>query len=219
VATPALPERALEELARQPTPRAVAVLLAAWRHPCGPPLLGAIGAGQADLLLLELALNRHFTDRALRLARGGLVIDYVREIIDVENTLAALVLAERAADVTPKNAFLPGGHRIAIGDFEEAVAAGVAGAVARLARAFGDSPLARALAPEGGDPAAVETALLRARITVQRRTARRDPLGPAPLLGFVLSLRAQTADLRRLIWGLALKAPRALIAVELATVA
>lgn len=219
VPTPALPERALAELARQPTPRSIVALLSAWRHPCGPPLLAALGVGQADLLRLELALNRHFTERALRLARGGPVHGYVRDIIDVENTLAALVLAERVADVTPKEAFLHGGHRIGIVDFEEAVAAGAAGAAARLARAFGDSPLARALAPAGGDAAAVETALLRARIAAQRSAGRRDPLGPAPLLAFVLALRAETADLRRLIWGVALDAPRALISAELATVA
>jgi vacuolar-type H+-ATPase subunit C/Vma6 len=220
IPTPALPERALVELARQPTPRAVAALLTAWRHPSGPALVAALGAGQADLLRLEVALNRDFSERALRVARGGPVEEFVREIIDVENTLAALVLADQPTDVTPKEAFLAGGRFVGIGDFEEAVAAGnPAAAAARLARAFGASALAGALTRPGGDAPAVEGALLRARIAEQRAAARRDPLGPAPLLGFVLSLRAETADLRRLIWGLALEAPHSLLAAELTTVA
>ena len=220
VPTPALPERALEELARQPTPRAVAALLTAWRHPCGPPLVAAIGAGHADLFRLEVVLGRHFAERALRLAGRGPLLEFVREVIDVENALAALVLAERPADVTPKDAFLKGGRHVGIGPFEEAVAAAsAAGAAARLARAFGSSPLAGPMARSGGDAGGAETALLRARLAEQRRAARHDPLGPAPLLTFVLGLRAETADLRRLIWGLALGAPRALLGAELATVA
>lgn len=218
VPTPSLPERALEELARQPTARAVAALLAAWHHPLGHPLVAAIGAGQADLLRLEFVLNRHVAGHALRVARGGPVIDYVRQIIDVENTLAAFVLAEQPADIVPKEAFLPGGARITIVAFEEAIAAGTL-AAARLARAWGDSPLAAAVTRGGGDPGAVEAALLRAQLREQRRAARRDPLGPAPLLGFVLGLRAQTADLRRILWGLVLAAPRALLTADLVTVA
>lgn len=220
VPTPSLPERALEELARQPTPRAIAALLSAWHHPLGPPLVAAVGAGHADLFRLELALSRHFAARTLRLAGRGPLLAYVREAIDVENALAALVLAERPADLTPKDAFLAGGDRVTIVAFEEAVQTGsAAGAAARLARAFGASPLAGPLAQRAGDAASTETPLLRARLAEQRRAARTDPLGPAPLLTFVLGLRAETADLRRIIWGLALGAPRARLAAELATVA
>jgi hypothetical protein len=49
--------------------------------------------------------------------------------------------------------------------------------------------------------------------------ARRDPLGSAPLLAFALALRAQTVDLQRVIWGVALGAPAALVARELVTAA
>jgi vacuolar-type H+-ATPase subunit C/Vma6 len=156
----------------------------------------------------------------VRLAQGGPLLEFVRETIDVENALAALVLAERSADVTPKDAFLRGGSRIDIAAFEEAIATGTAtGAGARLARAFGESRLAGPLARAGGDGGAAEAALLRARLAAQRGAARRDPLGPAPLLVFVLALRAEADDLRRLIWGLALDAPRTLLAAELATTA
>ena len=220
VPTPSLPERALEELARQPSPRAIAALLSAWRHPCGPPLLAALGAGDADLFRLELALGRHFAARALRLAGHGALLAYVRQAIDVANTLAAIVMAERPADLTPKEAFLTGGERITIVAFEEAVQTGSGGgAAARLAREFGATPLGGPLSRSAGDAAGTETVLLHARLAEQRRAARHDPLGPAPLLAFVLGLRAETADLRRIIWGLALGAPRARLAAELATVA
>lgn len=219
VPTPSLPERTLEELARQPSPRAIAALLSAWHHPSGPPLAAATGTGHADLFQLELALSRHFAARALRLAGRGPLLGYVRQAIDVENTLAALVLAERPADLTPKESFLTGGDRITIVAFEEAVQTGnAARAAARLARAFGTAPLAGPLSRGVGDAAGTETALLRVQLAEQRRAARHDPLSPAPLLGFVLGLRAETADLRRIIWGLALGAPRAGLAAELATV-
>jgi vacuolar-type H+-ATPase subunit C/Vma6 len=167
---------------------------------------------------MEIALNRRFAERALGLARGGPLAAYVRQTIDLENAFAALVLAARPEDMTPKEAFIPGGQHIGITQFEEAVAAGNAAAAAtRLHRAFGDAPVARAFAP-GAELAAAEPATLRLRLAALRRAARTDPLGPAPLLGFVLGLRAETADLRRLIWGLSLTAPRAQLAGQLVTV-
>jgi len=216
--TPDLPERALAELARQPSARAVAALLVAWRHPYGTALLAAASAGEADLLRLELALNKCFAARASRVAGSGPLAGYVRETIDLENAFAALILAGRTEDTVPKDAFIPGGARIGIADFEEAVATGgAARAAPRLERAFGDSPLARVFARAGADPAAAEAATLRVRVAAERRDARRDPLGPAPLLALVLGLRAQTTDLRRIIWGLALNAPPALVAADLVT--
>lgn len=218
VPTPELPERALRELARQPSARAVAALLVAWRHPYGAALLAVASAGPADLLRLELALNRRFAERALRAGRGGPMAAFVRETIDLENALAALVLAERSDDLVPKDAFIPGGARIGIAEFERAVATGRADrAAVALEHALGGTPLAPALARAAADPAAAEELALRERIAAQRRHARRDPLGPAPLLVFVLGLRAQTADVRRLIWGRALGAPAAALSADLVT--
>lgn len=208
--TRALPERALEELARQPGPRAVVALLSAWRHPAAPSLVAALGSGEADLYRLELALGRHYAARATRLARGRSLREFARETIDVDNALAALALAERPADVTPKDVFLPDGNRVTIGAFEEAIATRTAaGAAHRLARALGPSPLAHALERSGGDVGVAHSALLRARLAAQRQAARREPLGPAPLLAFVLGLRTEVGELRQLIWGTALGAPRA----------
>jgi vacuolar-type H+-ATPase subunit C/Vma6 len=216
--TPSLPERALLELARQPTARAVATLLVAWRHPYGAPLLAVASPGQADLLQLELVLNRCFAERSLRAARGGPMTPFVRETIDLENVLAALVLAERSDDMVPKNGFIAGGAGIGIAAFEEAVATGSAArAAARLERALGDSPLGRMCRRAAADPASAEESALRERIAAQRRIARLDPLGPAPLLAFVLALRAQAIDVRHVIWGRALAAPVAVTTAELVT--
>jgi vacuolar-type H+-ATPase subunit C/Vma6 len=217
--TPSLPERALQELARQPSVRAVATLLVAWRHPYGAPLLAAASPGQPDLLRLELVLNRCFAERSLAAARGGPMTSFVRETIDLENVLAALVLAERADDMIPKDAFLAGGAGLDVAAFEEAVATGgAARAAARLERALGNSPLGRACGRAAVDPAAAEAAALREQIAVQRRAARLDPLGPAPLLAFVLALRAQTTDVRSVIWARALAAPAAVTMAGLVTV-
>ena len=71
VPTPALPERALRELANQPTPAAVAALLTAWRNPYGSALLAAASVAQPDLFTLEILVNRTFAQRATRAARGG----------------------------------------------------------------------------------------------------------------------------------------------------
>jgi vacuolar-type H+-ATPase subunit C/Vma6 len=223
IPTPSLPERALAELARQAAPGAIAALLVAWRHPYGAPLRDALGgragAREPDLLRLELALNHCFAARAPRLAgRAGALADYVRETLDLENALAALVLAGREDDLTPRDAFLAGGRLVTIAAFEEAVATGgPARAAARLATALRGSPLAAPLSAAPSDPTGVEDAALRARILAWHQAARRNPLGPAPVLAYALQLRAQTVDLRRAIWGVALGAPAVMIAAELVT--
>ena len=67
--TPDLTPRAIDELARQPTPAAVGVLLALWDHPLAAAFASA---GPVDETLgLELALDRVFAARATRAARGG----------------------------------------------------------------------------------------------------------------------------------------------------
>ncbi len=69
VPTPALPERALEELARQPSTTRIVALLAAWGHPFGHALLPEGRASRPDLLRLEQAMNRAYAARALKAAR------------------------------------------------------------------------------------------------------------------------------------------------------
>jgi vacuolar-type H+-ATPase subunit C/Vma6 len=222
VPTPPLPERALEELARAPTAAAVAALLVAWQHPYGPPLVARARSPQPDLYALELALGRAAAARLTAVARrvrGGLGA-FIEESLDLENALGAVALASVPTEVTPSDAFLSGGRRLSLDEFERAVATRNATAAAdHVARAFGAGPLAAALRAHRGDVAALEDAVLRARTVALAHLARRDPLGPAPLLAFALALRAQTVDLQRVIWGVALGAPAALVARELVTAA
>lgn len=220
VPTPTLPERALRELAAQTKPAAIAALLTAWRNPYGSALLPFATAEQPDLFRLELLLNRTFAARALRATRGaGLLAAYVRETIDLENAYTALVLATEGKDITPKDAFLPGGERVSIAAFEVAAAAGDASeAVRRLAASFAGTAVGRALAACADDPAQLEEAVLRARVRALVHATRTAPLGPAPLLAYTLRLRAEMIDLRRIIWGVALAVPRAALTRDLVTV-
>lgn len=213
VPTPSLPKRALAELAGQPTPRAVAALLTAWGNGFGPALLRASQTTQPDLLEIEHALNRSFAERALHSARAAgsqVLVDYVRETIDLENACAALVLAGAERDSAVKRAFVAGGRTLSLAAFLEAIADG-AGAARRLAAAFHGTGWAAAFERWGADPARIEEQLLMRRVEHLRALARRDPAGPASVLEFALRLRAEVIDLQRVIWGVALGAPRGAI--------
>jgi vacuolar-type H+-ATPase subunit C/Vma6 len=73
----------------------------------------------------------------------------------------------------------------------------------RLAEAFTGSALAPVFADAEHDLAGLERRALAARIAAERRLARREPLGAAPILEYALRLRAELGDLRHLHWGLA----------------
>jgi len=218
IPTPALPERALEELARQATPAAVVALLLAWRNPYGA-VLGAAGrAAPPDPFTLDLALDRAFAARALAAARRADrdLLTYVRETVDLSNALTALALAVAGRDVVPKDVFLPGGEHVTITVFEEAAALGEPGAAGiRLARGFAPLALAEPFRHVTPDLAGLGEELMRVRIQVIARRTRQSPLGPGPVLWFALRLRAQVVDLQRIVWGAALSAPHAVLAAAL----
>jgi len=222
IPTPTLPERALEELARQPSVAAVVTLLLVWRNPYGIALAGVSRTPQPDPFAIDLELDRTFGARALSAARhgGSELFSFVLQTVDVTNAVTGVMLASAGKDFTPKDAFLPGGERVSIVAFEEAVAAGGPGqAGVRLARAFAPSPLAAAFRELASDPAALEDELLRMRVRQLAAATRRSPLGPAPVLWFALRLRAQVIDLQRIVWGAALAAPPAALAAALVTAA
>lgn len=187
IPTPALPEKALRELARQPTPAAVAVLLVAWGNPYGPPLLAEAERPHPELFALESALGQVFTERLLRAARrGGWELKtWVRETIELESSLAVLLLAEDRAE-----------------------------AARHLGHTFRGTPFAAAFE---GDSSELETEILGIRLRALAAAARRRPLGPAPFLLYLLRLRAELLDLRKVLWGIALGVPRERLARELVT--
>lgn len=212
IPTPGLPEPALRELAQQPAPGSVAVLLTAWGNVYGPALLQHAKAAQPDLGAMESALTATFARRAqdgARATRNADVIEYVRDTIDVENALAALVLAAEPAERSQSReaAFVGGGRRVSLVTFLAAVAAGNPhDAARRLAPAFRPTPLALAL-ERAQDASDIEERLLRSRILMLRAAARRDPAGAAALLEFAMRVRAEVFSVRRVIWGVALRAP------------
>jgi vacuolar-type H+-ATPase subunit C/Vma6 len=213
IPTPALPERALAELARQATPGPIAALLRAWGNPYGPALLPDATATHPDLLKLEAALTRTFAARALanaRAAGSSPLVEFVRETIDLENAGTALALAAAGKDFPAAEAFLEGGARLSRAVFLDAAAAGDPGeAGRRLANAFRPGGVARAIERNARDPAGFEEAILRLRAGALEARLRRDPLGPGPLLAYALKLRREVLALCRVIWGVALGAPRA----------
>lgn len=221
IPTPGLPERALEELARQPTPARIAALLSAWRNPYGAALLPAARAAEPDAFALDLALNHTFATRALAAARpgGADLVTYARQTIDLENAVTALILTVAGAEIVPAGVFLPGGERVSLAVFEAAVSLREPrSAGARLADAFGRRPVAGPLRHLGGEPARLETELWRARIHELARWTRRVPLSPAPILWFALRLRGQAIDLQRILWGVTLAAPPADLSAALITI-
>lgn len=80
-----------------------------------------------------------------------------------------------------------------------------------LARQFRGSPLSSAFRRGIDNLPELESAILRAQIDWQNRSLRVDPGGTAPILGYALELRAQVVSLRRIVWGVALRAPPALL--------
>lgn len=215
IPTPSLPGTALEALARERSVERVAGRLAETGCPYGPPLVERIATGPFDLFALEVETLRTFSSRALEDARDGVVEAHVRETIDVFNAWSALLSGSFTAEIDADAVFVDGGRGI-----DREAFAGAARiddvdrsreAVARAFRTIG-SPLWRPFADLALDPTRLEAAVLAARIEALREARLRDPLSAAPLLEYVLRLRAQAADLRRIVWGVALGAPASVVA-------
>jgi vacuolar-type H+-ATPase subunit C/Vma6 len=217
--TTSLPLRALEELARQPSLRAVGALLAAWGNPYAVVLHDVESTEHPDLLRLEVGLGRQFAQRAHQAALQGdrVLRTHVRDTVDLENTWAALLLAGDGGDVDPSECFIPGGDRITPAVFEDAATATErAEAGRRLARALGPRPMGRALLRAAARLPELDDELLAAQLEERRAAARLDPLSSAPLLAYALALRAETRTLGRLVWGVALGIPAPVLAADLA---
>jgi vacuolar-type H+-ATPase subunit C/Vma6 len=85
----------------------------------------------------------------------------------------------------------------------------------RLAWELRHSPLGSAFRNDIEDLAQLESAMLHAQIDWQNRAVRIDPSGAAPIIGFSIELRAEVLNLRRIIWGVALRAPAVLIQADM----
>ncbi len=216
-----LPERALRLLAAQPTITDVVRTLVLWNHPLGRPLVAAVAGARPSLFGVEVELQRAFARRALSHAREGghHLVAYTRQVVDVMNAWSALLhFVERDAAIVDL-AFIEGGRWLDRDAFQKLLGLESRADIERaLPRVFRSSPIAAAFTGEVGSLTSLETDVLRAQIAWHRGVALTDPSSAAPLLGFALELRAELLDLRRVIWGVALRAPAALVEGEMVAV-
>jgi hypothetical protein len=221
--TAALPERALAELARQPTAALVASHLLVLGHPDAPGLV-ALTAHQAqpDLFALDLQLVQGFAARARAAARRGdaNLRGFVACRLDVCNAQAALLLGG-CPEVDPARCFVPGGAHLEAPVFTAAAKAGSPAEASRVLReALAGTPLEGLVPPLAVGAALgsqVEQRGLTSLLEAQRRAARARPLCSAPALLVLLRLDAMSRDVRRLAWGSELGAPASLVRPELVT--
>lgn len=218
IPTPALPMRALEELARLADVRAIGALLASWNS----PYAGVIRRQDhrvTDLFQLEVDLAREFLRRSLAAARRGdhFLQSYTRLVVDLENLRSALVLASESHEQTPDQCFITGGERVTLDRYREAATSGgVPEAVRLLAPVFHDATMGSALLRQLDSPAALEDDILALPMRQARSAARLLPLSSAPVLLYALNLRSELRYLQRLVWGLALGAPPPAVPAALA---
>jgi vacuolar-type H+-ATPase subunit C/Vma6 len=216
VATPALPERALEELAGQPSVRDVVAQLMSLGHPFGAALVEEAKRPHPDLLRLDLVLNTDYAVRSTRAVRRAPTGDsvrrdlmqLVRDRIDLENASAALQLAAQRSSTEAMQFFIPFGKQLDRAAFLAAAAApSTTSAASLLKRAFRSSPMAAVFRSALHPP--FEEVALRSAQRWAADAARRAPLGVAPIISFLVRLRAEVHDLRYIIWRTALGAPPA----------
>jgi len=206
IPTATFPERALHELARQPTLSAMAGLLAAWRNPYADALRVRREAEPPDLARLETAISRRFFRTAKAGARGDRELEaYVATLVDLENAWTALALAGDAEGEDRHGGlelFLPGGDALAAERFVASTRAeGVAAARALLATAFAGGAVADAFDPAAAEP---ERAALEGLIRHAARRRRLAPLSSAAVIEFALRQRRETIALAEILWTLAL---------------
>ena len=218
IPTTSLPERALLTLAGQPTPTDVIRMLALWSHPLGIPLVAAASGPHPSLFEIEVELQRAFARRASARAHqgGSQLVEYVEQVVDVMNTWSALLhFVERDPAIVDMT-FVEGGRWISRDVFHKLMTLETRPQVEkRLAWELRKSALGNAFQGEIEDLAQLEGTMLRAQIDWQNRAVRVDPSGAAPIIGFAIELRAEVVNLRRIIWGVALEAPAALIQAEM----
>ncbi len=208
--TPALPLRALEQLARAGDISTITAALVAWRHPFGPVLADEARRPHPQLLQLEMGLARVFAARARAVADAG------------DGPMALFV--ERTWIFEPRRRAGAGGERhrsrrehvlrrrrplIAVDD--SVFAAKCKSAIelaARLAARVEGTPLEPALDPTRRGRA---DALLDAQVSEFQRAALRAPLSSAPVILFLLLQRRELRAVQRILWNLALGVPQPLV--------
>ena len=220
VPTPSLPLPVLAELAQAQSAREIATRLFVLGDVHAQALVVLTGQAPVDLLEVEVALARALAERWRQAARRGdaALRERLLERIDFANAQAALALAGTASDFDALPLFIIGGRAL---DRQSFLAAATtksrAAAAAKLAQALAGTALAALVGDPSGDPAKLEAAELSHHLAALQRRSRTDPLGSAPVQWFLARLAAQSVDIRRLSWGLALGVPAATLREGLVT--
>ncbi len=205
VPTTTLPERTLTALGAATSAAEVASVLTDAAHPAAAALAPLLTATPLDLLAIELALTGWFAGRARRHHPDHALAIHVRQLIDVGNASAALLLAIRGRELDAAAHFVDGGARLDRARFLAAAASPALTAAAALAPAFAGTALAAALGPDSlTTPEALEKAALQWHLATQTALRREEPLGLAPLLWLILRRRLEGRRLRRAAWRLAM---------------
>jgi hypothetical protein len=206
----ALPQSLRAKLAQSTDPAGAVRALRRLRSPWAQPLGEALRVHGAEPERLEAALDRAFAQRALSAARrvGGRLLDWVADGIDLENAWDALLAG--------RSGFIAGGARLPLERYEAILREPSEPARRReLADSFARTPLEIVFADDETPVAGLEARAVVARIAAERRAARRDPVGVATILEWVMRLRGERADLRRINWGIAQGVPASLIVGQL----
>ncbi len=208
-------EAALEEMCRQPDPRALASLLATWGEAWGRALLRALREYREprDLFLLEAAVDRvWFAEAAERLPAipprgdgdgGGPLSLFLSLSADGTNFLTALRAVEEGIAIPdPDRYFLPGGRILPRRAFDRILAARTVRGALEAAGKFRARRLVAGLPdPSAGAPflPLVERELERMRMRAARWAARTDPFGWGPLLRYLLEKFREARNLRMIV--------------------
>lgn len=223
--TPSFTSRQLERLAAAESPAALAEELRRQGHPAGRALQVGLAdprTSQLGLIALEAELGRLFATRATRAARRGgpLVRAMAAQSVDLANAAALLAAGSWGRDVVASDLWLPGGTAITREAFGQLLKETDAEQVARaLRQRLGATALGAAFRDGLPAPADLERRVLAARIAWLRVEARRNPLGPAVVLGVLLRILAEAQDVRTVLAGLGLGAPAPVIEAALAEAA
>ncbi|MDR5683439.1 MAG: V-type ATPase subunit [Armatimonadota bacterium] len=215
-----LTEVRLRELAQQPDVAAIASTLSTWGHPLAEALVEGLRDYQEtkDLLALELGLDRHYFEWALRMARGsGRSESVVREIVQMEidhtNVKTALKL-QRIPDLPREDRrrfFLPGGAVVSPEVFLNLADPQTAEWGTRELRA-------RGIHPEGSTIADQERSLDEEYARHLARLYLGDPLAIDVVIGFVAMLYSEIRNLRLIARSKVLGIPRDVVRREMALV-
>ncbi len=209
--TPQLPVNRLERLAHASSvPEFVGDLVRAG-HPAGRALQDVLRHTKIpNLQALDWALARLFSERATRAARPGgpVVRSFVAELVDQENVWTLLLATPPEAAGPVDRDFLPGGCRLTREEYARLrTGRDSQRLVQELSVLFKGTALGAALAVEPLDMPSLPLRAAAARIAWLRSLSRRDPLGPAVVLGVMERIRAEARALRGIAWGVSLGAP------------